>query len=67
VPPQGSHPHGDRELLKGGTQIENIKLLCAAGLHRKNTLEDWYSYLGKETVESSGRTGSSIMMQRRTS
>ena len=39
------------ELLKAGTKIENIKLLCAAGLHRKNTLEDWYSYLGKETVE----------------
>jgi len=39
------------ELLKGGTKIENIKLLCATGLHRKNTLEEWYSYLGKETVD----------------
>ncbi len=39
------------ELLKGGTKIENIKLLCATGLHRKNTLEEWYWYLGKETVD----------------
>ncbi len=39
------------ELLKGGTKIENLKLLCATGLHRKNTLEEWYSYLGKETVD----------------
>lgn len=38
------------ELLKGGTQLENITLLCAVGLHRKNTLEEWYDYLGKEIV-----------------
>jgi len=51
VPPQGRDPHGDRRASQGGTKIENIKLLCATGLHRKNTLEEWYSYLGKETVD----------------
>ena len=39
------------ELLKGGTQLENITLLCAMGLHRKNTLEEWYWYLGRSIVD----------------
>jgi hypothetical protein len=39
------------ELLKGGTKLENIALLCCMGLHRKNTLEEWYWYLGKEVVD----------------
>jgi nickel-dependent lactate racemase len=39
------------ELLKGGTKLENITLLCATGLHRKNTLEEWYWYLGKDIVD----------------
>ena len=39
------------ELLKSGTRLEDITLLCATGLHRKNTLEEWYWYLGKEIVE----------------
>ncbi len=39
------------ELLKGGTKLENITLLCAIGLHRKNNLEEWYWYLGKEIVD----------------
>ncbi len=39
------------ELIKGGTRIENISLLCAVGLHRKNTLEEWYGYLGKKIVD----------------
>jgi lactate racemase len=39
------------ELLRGGTKLENITLLCAPGLHRKNTLEEWYWYLGKEIVD----------------
>lgn len=39
------------ELLKGGTKLENITLLCAMGLHRKNTLEEWYWYLGKKIVD----------------
>jgi nickel-dependent lactate racemase len=40
-----------KELLKGGTKLENIILLCCIGLHRKNTLEEWYWYLGKEIVD----------------
>jgi len=39
------------DLLKAGTKMENISLLCATGLHRKNTLEEWYWYLGKEIVD----------------
>ncbi len=39
------------ELLAGGTRLENITLLCAMGLHRKNTLEEWYAYLGREIVD----------------
>lgn len=39
------------DLLKGGAKLENITLLCATGLHRKNTLEEWYWYLGKEIVD----------------
>ncbi len=36
------------DLLKSGTKIENVTLLCSTGLHRKNTLEEWCWYLGKE-------------------
>lgn len=39
------------QLLEGGTRMENITLLCCMGLHRKNTLEEWYWYLGKEIVD----------------
>ena len=39
------------ELLKGGIKKEDITLLCAQGLHRKNTLEEWYWYLGKKIVD----------------
>ncbi len=39
------------ELLKAGTILENITLVCAMGLHRKNTLEEWYWYLGREIVD----------------
>ena len=39
------------ELLKAGTRVENITLLCCGGLHRKNTLEEWYRYLGREIVD----------------
>ncbi len=39
------------ELLKGGTKVENITLLCAVGLHRKNTLEEWQWYLGRAIVD----------------
>ncbi len=40
-----------KDLLAGGTKLENITLVCAMGLHRKNTLEEWYWYLGKEIVD----------------
>lgn len=39
------------ELMRGGMPLENITLLCAVGLHRMNTLEEWYWYLGKEIVD----------------
>ena len=40
------------ELVAGGTKLENITLLCAMGLHRKNTIAEWYDYLGKEIVDA---------------
>lgn len=39
------------ELLAGGCKLEDITLLCGNGLHRKNTLEEFYWYLGKEIVD----------------
>ena len=39
------------ELLKGGMKKEDVTLLCAPGLHRKNTLDEWYWYLGKEIID----------------
>jgi nickel-dependent lactate racemase len=39
------------ELLRAGTRLEDITLLCCIGLHRKNTLDEWYWYLGKEIVD----------------
>ncbi|MGB5987305.1 MAG: lactate racemase domain-containing protein, partial [Desulfobacterales bacterium] len=39
------------ELLKGGAKLENITLLCAVGLHRHNTLDEWYWYLGRDIVD----------------
>jgi len=56
----GAHPEAHRrvaiplilaELTRAGTKLENITLLCAMGLHRKNTVEEWYWYLGKEIVD----------------
>lgn len=38
-------------LLDGGAKLENITLVCGMGLHRKNNLEEWYWYLGKEIVD----------------
>ena len=38
-------------LLAGGAVLENITLVCAQGLHRMNTLEEWYWYLGKDIVD----------------
>lgn len=39
------------DLLAGGCQIEDITLVCAVGLHRMNTLEEWHQYLGKDIVD----------------
>ncbi len=39
------------ELLKGGAKLENITLVCAIGLHRKNTVEEWRDYLGDKIVD----------------
>ena len=36
------------DLLRGGCRLEDISLLCAQGLHRRNTHEEWLEYLGKE-------------------
>ncbi|MCC8189524.1 MAG: lactate racemase domain-containing protein [Planctomycetes bacterium] len=56
----GSHPRAHRrvaiplvveELLAGGCRLENITLLCGMGLHRQNTLEEFYGYLGREIVD----------------
>lgn len=39
------------ELVIGGSKLENITLLCCLGLQRKNTLEEWNWYQGKDIVE----------------
>jgi hypothetical protein len=38
------------ELLSGGCVIEDITLICAQGLHRRNTYEEWLWYLGSDIV-----------------
>jgi hypothetical protein len=57
----GAHPRAHRRvsiplvvetLLDAGVALDDITLLCAMGLHRKNTLEELYWYLGKEIVEA---------------
>lgn len=40
-----------RELLEGGCRLEDVTLLCAPGLHRMNTLEEWHCYLGRNIVD----------------
>ncbi len=39
------------DLLKGGCRLEDIILICAQGLHRRNTYEEWLWYLGPEIVD----------------
>jgi nickel-dependent lactate racemase len=39
------------ELLKGGVRFKDITLLCAMGLHKKNTKEEWDQYLGHDIVD----------------
>lgn len=59
----GSHDQAHRrvaipliveELLAGGMPIENITLICAIGLHRMNTREDFEQYLGKAITDRFG-------------
>ncbi|MEI6874485.1 MAG: lactate racemase domain-containing protein, partial [Spirochaetota bacterium] len=38
------------ELRKGGVAMQDITLMCAPGLHRMNTIEEWRGYLGKDIV-----------------
>lgn len=57
----GAHPRAHRRvsipmILKAledaGVESNNVTLVCAVGLHRKNTLEELYGYLGKEIVDA---------------
>ncbi len=57
----GAHPQAHRRvaiplivetLQAAGVKLEDISLLCAMGLHRKNTIEELYWYLGKEIVDT---------------
>ena len=56
----GFHPTSHRrvtipllveELTAAGVDERNIKLLCAIGLHRKNRLDEFEAYLGRQIVE----------------
>jgi nickel-dependent lactate racemase len=56
----GAHPKAHRRvcipliieaLQSAGVELEDITLLCAMGLHRKNTLEELYWYLGRDIVD----------------
>ena len=40
------------ELKKAGVEDQDILLLCAIGLHKKNTKADFYQYLGPEIVDA---------------
>lgn len=55
----GSHPTAHRrvtipllreKLLAAGVEERNIRLVCAIGLHRKNTHDEFRSYLGDDIV-----------------
>jgi nickel-dependent lactate racemase len=57
----GEHPRAHRRvsipmvveaLREAGVELNNVTLVCAVGLHRKNTLEELYGYLGKEIVDA---------------
>lgn len=39
------------DLLAGGCVLEDIVLICAQGLHRRNTHEEWLWYLGPQIVD----------------
>lgn len=38
------------ELDRAGVSRNDVKLICAMGLHRKNTVEDFRAYLGEDIV-----------------
>jgi hypothetical protein len=40
------------ELERAGVRAQDITLLCAMGLHRKNTYEELVGYLGQRTVDA---------------
>lgn len=57
----GVHPGSHRrvcipiiveELKKAGVEDKDIRLICAMGLHRKNTKEELYWYLGRDIVDA---------------
>jgi nickel-dependent lactate racemase len=57
----GAHPKAHRRvciplivetLQRAGVKLEDITLLCAMGLHRKNTLEELHWYLGRDIVDA---------------
>ncbi len=56
----GAHPQAHRRiaipiivetLLRAGVREQDITLICAMGLHRKNTREELVGYLGSEIVD----------------
>ena len=42
------------ELTAAGVDEQDIKLICAIGLHRKNRLDEFEAYLGHEIIERFG-------------
>lgn len=40
------------DLLAGGCLLQDIILVCAQGLHRRNTYAEWLWYLGPEIVDN---------------
>lgn len=42
------------ELEAAGVRMHDVTLVCAIGLHRKNTMEEFRSYLGSEVLERVG-------------
>jgi lactate racemase len=59
----GSHPTSHRrvaiplildELERAGVRTERVTLVCGVGLHRKNTVEEFASYLGDDVLRRVG-------------
>lgn len=40
------------ELDRAGVRREDVRLVCAIGLHRKNRRDEFLAYLGRETVDA---------------